>query len=69
MNHSRERLHAEMTQTIEQLAGWLAALEGGLASILDQSPDDVIKEEQEPTSTLDRSLVDSSAQEMTSAWR
>ncbi|KAF5355165.1 hypothetical protein D9756_005211 [Leucocoprinus leucothites] len=66
---SREQLHDEMTHTIEQLAGWLAVLEGGLTSILSGPSNDAIEEEQEPTSATDSTLQDSPAQEVTNVWR
>jgi len=62
MNSSREQLQNEMTQTVEQLANWLATLKGGLSSILNNIHDDVIEEEQEPLSTFD------SGQEMAGVW-
>jgi len=46
MNTNRGQLHTEMTKTIEQLAGWLGVLEGGLTSIIDERPNDIIEEEE-----------------------
>ncbi|KAJ3562793.1 hypothetical protein NP233_g9352 [Leucocoprinus birnbaumii] len=69
MNNGREHLNHEMTQTIEQLAGWLAVLEGGLTSILSLPPNDVIEEEQEPTSAIEGSVHDSPSHEIPGVWR
>jgi hypothetical protein len=63
MNNSRERLRQEMAQTIEQLAGWLAVLEGGLTSVLDPQPSDIIEEERESTSVLDKTMETNFGQE------
>jgi len=68
MNSSREQLHNEMTQTIEQLANWLTILKGGLTSILNNLPDDVIEEEQEPFSVFESSLGGNPGQEMAEVW-
>jgi len=68
MNSSREQLQNEMTQTVEQLANWLATLKGGLSSILNNIHDDVIEEEQEPLSAFDDSLSHGSGQEMAGVW-
>jgi len=65
MNSSREQLHNEMTQTIEQLANWLTILKGGLTSILNSLPDDVIEEEQEPFSAFESG---NPGQEMAEVW-
>lgn len=68
MNSSREQLHNEMTQTIEQLANWLTILKGGLTSILNNLPDDVIEQEQEPFSAFESSLGGNPGQEMAEVW-
>ncbi|KXN90909.1 hypothetical protein AN958_02691 [Leucoagaricus sp. SymC.cos] len=62
INSSREELHVELTQTIEQLAGWLGVLEGGLVSILDRPPSNVIEEERELTSAIERTPEESPLQ-------
>jgi hypothetical protein len=53
MNGSREHLHMEMAKTVENLAGWLGILEEGLNSIMNFPRNDVIEEEQEPTSNVE----------------
>lgn len=68
MTGSREQLHAEMTKTIEQLAGWLGVLEGGLNSIIDQAHSDVIEEEQEPTSAVEGSPEGGTVQDTGTVW-
>ncbi len=58
MSTNREQLHAEMTKTIEQLAGWLGVLEGGLTSIIDERPADIIEEE--PSLAFEEQVEDDS---------
>jgi hypothetical protein len=53
MNGSREQLHTEMAKTVENLAGWLGILEEGLNSIMNVPRNDVIEEEQEPSSNVE----------------
>lgn len=55
MNTNRGQLHTEMTKTIEQLAGWLGVLEGGLTSMIDERPNDIIEEE-EPIPAIEGQL-------------
>lgn len=62
MSTNRGQLHIEMAKTIEQLAGWLGVLEGGLTSIIDERSNDIIEEE-EPIPAIEGQLEDNQVQD------
>jgi hypothetical protein len=48
---SKERTHAELARTVDDLMQWLSVVEVGLIGMLERSNDLTIEEEQEESST------------------
>jgi hypothetical protein len=44
---SKERTHAELARTVDDLTQWLSVVEVGLVNVLDRGNGDTIEEEQE----------------------